>query len=397
MRVHLMPDEKFIDAFIELSEEIADPGGNVYFVRKKEPFQLVNHPLAKAKLLGDSELELMIDALGEGDEVYLHFMGNDVTNWLANRKPLSARVTWIFWGAEFFQFMDNEIYSPYTKAYTEAKKATEEAKINATKFSRFPILNQYRRYLYKEKIKKTTKLHFDTYQNALDRVDTIMHYNQLDVDLIKSVFNYRGGFQYFHYPAAVSYNEVENFIQNNKPPIEIKPNTINLWIANSASASSNHKDAVMKIKALQNPNIHIWMPANYGNADYLAFLEQEVAPIMPGQVTLITDYMSFGMFAATIAAMDVSVLWHIRSQAFGNVQMLLYLGKKVFMHPQSTLYQMLIAQGYKIWSIDDIDNDTLASKLSEEDNAINRQKIALEFSKQGSKATIENAYLRSTR
>lgn len=393
MRIHLMPDDKFIDTFIENSELISNAGENLYLINGKPPFKYVHHQLARPMPEQDNEICDLVDTLTEKDNLYLHSLPFKIVSWLANRKKeVKAEVAWIFWGAEFFQFLEEQTYAPITKSYYDAVNAKNRDKIYNDTYSRFPILNGWRRYKFIKKAKQNEKDYKATYQAALGKVNTLMHYNPLDMDLIRSVFDFPARFQYYYYPPAFSYEETERFVLQNTPQLPINSSVLNIWVANSATPTSNHLDALQAIQESTLSNIQLWLPTNYGDNEYLAYLKTEAEKLLPGKVYFITEYMSFGMFCACIAAMDVSLLWHKRSQAFGNVQMLLFLGKKVFMHPESTLYRMLVDDGYRIWSVADIDATMLSTPLSAEDAIHNREKVIKEFSKSGSREALRDSY-----
>lgn len=376
MNIHLVPDEKFIDTFIEIAEHVCSPGENVYLVRGNKPFKLVKSPNVIEAPLESLVLSQYMQQATAADKVYIHYLGMDVCEWLGKTETKAA-LLWVFWGSEFFEMagVAFDLFEPLTEAYIK-KTRNEDVPL-----SRFKILHHYRGWKRKQQNNRVQAEKRAVFGKTVARLSYILHYNSYDFDLIKKHFPTKAKYQYYNYPPPYSFKEIDQNINAVESPFEISASDLNVWLGNSGYPANNHLDYIAQMAHMDIDQLKVWAPLNYGNADYIQHIIDTGHKHLHSKFKAITEYMSFDSFMRVIYAMDISIMPHKRAQAFGNIQLLLYFGKKIYMD-ENTLYRFLLERGYHIYSVEDITAESLRTPMTEEEIAHNRELIDKEFSKE---------------
>jgi isochorismate hydrolase len=64
---------------------------------------------------------------------------------------------------------------------------------------------------------------------------------------------------------------------------------------------------------------------------------------------------------------------HLRQQAVGNIIIMMYFGAKIFLNKENPVYEFFKNKGAIIFSINELNNQVINTKLSEEEIKKNRQ------------------------
>ena len=122
-------------------------------------------------------------------------------------------------------------------------------------------------------------------------------------------------------------------------------------MGNSGYPTNNHLDAIEyitrnKIKA------NLYLPVSYGDRRYITFLKKKLSNYSNGSIEFIDKYMRFDEYLKFLRGADGFVMNSVRPQGYGNVLMMLYLGKAIFMNERNISLPDLRTNGVKIndWS-----------------------------------------------
>ena len=84
------------------------------------------------------------------------------------------------------------------------------------------------------------------------------------------------------------------------------------------------------------------------------------------------DFIPLSEYTKTISSCSVVIMNHLRQEAGGNIIMMLFLGAKIFLNKENPLYQYLVKNGVIIFSMDELNNESICNDLTHDQVDINR-------------------------
>ena len=109
-----------------------------------------------------------------------------------------------------------------------------------------------------------------------------------------------------------------------------------ILIGHSSFRTEDHIPAFHALEHLKNENIQIICPLSYGDLKYREKILEAGKNIFGDKFVPILDYMDKEDYIKFLAQCDAGVYFTQTQQGMGNISLLLSLGRKVYMHPQST-------------------------------------------------------------
>ena len=88
------------------------------------------------------------------------------------------------------------------------------------------------------------------------------------------------------------------------------------------------------------------IPVSYGDKRYISFLKKHLK-FKYGKVEFVDRYMEFEEYLNFLATSDGLIMNTIRPQGYGNILMMMYIGKPVFFNPKNISLQDLDSAGLK--------------------------------------------------
>ncbi|MDX2003053.1 MAG: TDP-N-acetylfucosamine:lipid II N-acetylfucosaminyltransferase [Chitinophagales bacterium] len=359
-----MPDDKYVETYIEMAERASNAGENVYLIRDKEPYKYLSEkfPLINAPV-GSAVFNEYTAKMGNGDRILLHFLHPSVIKWLANFTT-SAKIGWAYWGADFYEhtYIDYNNYDRLTQAFLDSKVDNH--------LSRFYLLSKYRVWKRNRKEKESRRQANQVAAKALAKIDYIFHFMKGDYDLIKQYFpSIKAKFEYFHYSQPFSFDDIEADVQ--EKDITISNFSKHIWISNCGYPTGNHLDVFQLLKDIDD-DTGICLPLSYGDKEYTAHIIKEGKRLFGERLIPFTEYMDFSTFVRILKQMDVAIMGHNSPWAMGNILILFYFGRRVFVKERLPSYQWMKNHGACIERYEDFDVNTCFEPLSAE--CINRNK-----------------------
>lgn len=143
---------------------------------------------------------------------------------------------------------------------------------------------------------------------------------------------------------------LEKFWDNNSEKSEGK---LKVVVGNSATETNCHKEILQKLSECEF-ELEVFCPLSYGNMEYRDEVIDFGYKVLGEQFIPLTDYMTMDEYFEVLAKCDVGVFNNDRQQGLGNIYALLYLGKKVFIRQDTSMWRALYDQGYKVFDIKEI-------------------------------------------
>lgn len=347
MNYHLMIDEKFIDGFIYEADKI-ESTNNIYIFTFIPPSVFVKYKLGRFANTKE-ELLKVINEISLSDRVFIHYL-NDTSIWFCNNLNKKIPVFLFFWGKDIVEtpssFYKKVIYDKLTLAYYN--------KLNRVSISNYLDINFY----FSKKIliniyRFFSQLNYSyNKRKALKRINYFLHWNKFDFIQISNKFNMSAEYIYFYYDLELEL--YPNLIENRN----IENSNLKFWIGNSATIANNHIDAFKFIKNIfeKQCGFELYCPLSYGELDYRDEVIRIGNYLFGDCFFPIVEYLEYGEYIKLLNTCDVFVMPHNRTQAAGNVFILMSQGKKVFLKRESTLYKLIMEMGGEIFAYDDLNN-----------------------------------------
>ena len=110
-----------------------------------------------------------------------------------------------------------------------------------------------------------------------------------------------------------------------------------IQIGNSATLTNNHIMIMEILKKYKNENIRIFVPLSYGDKKYADKVINAGRALFGEKFVPITEYMEQNVYYRFLNQMDIGIFGMSRQQALGNINLMMLLGKKVFLKNKSIL------------------------------------------------------------
>ena len=158
-------------------------------------------------------------------------------------------------------------------------------------------------------------------------------------------------------PMPISPNKM---IDYSKYPSKYNDNVIRIVLGNSATETNCHEEALKLLKKYLHGEFLIICPLSYGNhveyREHIINLGKELFGI---RFEAVTDYMERAEYVQMLANCDVGFFYNNRQQALGNINILLNLGKTVYIRKDTSMWEYYEKEGYHLKSTDEFEENGL--------------------------------------
>jgi len=327
MNLHIVPDSKFVNAFCTNLRELNALSNNRVIVSSRKNLKYVERDVPHAPLYSSKCESLCGDTL-QYDAVYIHLFSPLMYRWVAQNS--FKELNWIVWGVDLYNlpFIKFDFYEKLTRQqYSVTNRPLNE-------------------WLYLLKIWITNS----RYRNqAYSKIDNVLTWMKTEYAFAKeNIPSLRANHKFFFYENQSPYQKLD---ENPSPQTETNRSLPSIIVGNSGYPTNNHLDAIDYLTR-NNVNANLYLPVSYGDRRYIAFLKKKLSNYSNGSIEFIDKYMGFDDYLKFLRGADAFVMNSVRPQGYGNVLMMLYLGKAIFMNERNISLPDLRTNGIKIndWS-----------------------------------------------
>ena len=291
--------------------------------------------------------------------IVAHYLTFEMIDFI-NTAPHNINVCWEIYGADLY----NQFLTPmgYPLQFTNAQQY-ESAKV---KILRKLGLLKIAQFVLSGSIKQFDFIKIRYFKMITKRLDSIAVGCIGDAILFEK---YSGRdipvFKYFNYSLKETLGELYSapFREDNRK----------ILIGNSASLSNNHFYVLNYLLNLNLDDSEFIIPLSYGGVSkYKDDVMRRFTETFPNQIEYILDYKPLHEYNKMFLNVNVMIMSSWRQESIGTIVMGLYLGIKIFMSNKSPLYFSLINEGFIIFKIEKITEESIKSSLSVEVKEHNR-------------------------
>jgi dTDP-N-acetylfucosamine:lipid II N-acetylfucosaminyltransferase len=309
MNLHIIPDSKFAFKFFLTLKELSLLDKNKFIVgTPHRKLMFIKEPLLFAKFNSD-KFNNSIGRTEDYNRVFIHQFSPLLYKWVA--KHNFNELNWMIWGADLYNLPDSN-FSFYE---SETEKYIKRQWIGYDFLYRLKVLvtnSKYKNYAY-TKVNRVFTWMDSEYQFACSQLPTL-----------------KAKHEFFYYENETAYHRIERRAKEDHDS-STKPRFI---LGNSGTPTNNHLDI---IKAISNIgiNVDLLIPISYGDKKYIRYLKSHVQFYKGGKIEFIDQFMNFDAYLEFLGSSDGLIMNNIRPQGYGNIFLMMALGKPVFLNSKN--------------------------------------------------------------
>lgn len=128
---------------------------------------------------------------------------------------------------------------------------------------------------------------------------------------------------------------------------------VKILIGNSATESNQHKEIIDWMVDYIDKNIEVYIPLSYGNESYKEQIIEYGSDKLGEKFFPLVDFMDIYSYTKLLSSMDIGIFNNNRQQALGNINVMLSMGKKIFLRKDTSMWEKYSKDGYIIFSVND--------------------------------------------
>lgn len=154
-----------------------------------------------------------------------------------------------------------------------------------------------------------------------------------DYDLICDWYGAKGKQYDCIYPTNANVDVLDK-LKNNKQTGD----TV-ILLGNSATVTNQHVPALDQLSVFVNENIRIICPLSYGDMKYADEISDYGNRLFGKKFVPIKEFLNVEDYSKLLNTVDIAVFYNNRQQATGNIEILAYLRKKIFIRSDTTTWK----------------------------------------------------------
>lgn len=330
MNLHILPDSKFSERFYVNLEELGLTKRNKFVVRSNEAkcvYVRESIPIAR---LYSKAFDKAVGDTYQYEKVFIHQFSPLMYRWVSRNR--FKELNWCVWGADVYNLpgAGRYFYEPMT-------------------WSGYSSGSWKHDLLYTMKL-YATNMYFR--KKAYLKVSNILTWMGSEYDYIKGKMALpHASWEFFFYENTLPYEQLDS-VQSSPGHAEGK-RRLKLIVGNSGTDTNNHLDAIKAI-ADSGAEADLVIPVSYGSPDYKNFLKNNVSFYKSGSIQFLDEFIAFNDYIQLLASSDGLVMNHLRPQGFGNILMMMYLERPVFLNPRNLSIPDLNANNLRWHPVDEV-------------------------------------------
>lgn len=189
-----------------------------------------------------------------------------------------------------------------------------------------------------------------------------------DYEIAKKYYKIRGKYKKAQYVSYNNFEYIDSLMGKQKDEIYIQ-------IGNSATPSNNHFEIIDLLSKFKEEKIKIYAVLSYGDEIYAQKVNEYGKKIFGEKFIGIITFMEKNKYWEYLKDIDILVFNHQRQQGLGNITMLSYLEKKIYLRKDVSSWEYLTEDiGLKLNSFEEIKNQTFREFITNNSKG-NKEKI----------------------
>ena len=189
-----------------------------------------------------------------------------------------------------------------------------------------------------------------------------------DYQIAKKYYNIKGKYKRAQYVIDNDFNFLDSLVSEKKEEIYIQ-------IGNSADPSNNHFEIIDALANFKSEKIKIFCVLSYGDKEYGKRVNEYGKKLFGNKFISIFNFMKLNEYYEYLSNIDILIFNQNRQQGLGNIFMLSYFEKKIYLRNDISSWDYLTKDlNLKINSYDKIKEETF-EEFKINDSIGNKKKI----------------------
>ena len=276
---------------------------SIYEFKKRHNLVIISY---KRPLLYIHKVRQFFD---KADKIILHqlFISSTLMVYLIINRRYLNKIYWMIWGGDLYDY----------------KKAISIGNLKN-------VIKSKIKHLFVKEIKHIIAVVYEDYLYAVREYGVVADYF----------------YAFYSFPCLQSIHEdaIDKYAD--------KENKIRILVGNSGSESNNHLEILRVLHKFKDENIEILCPLSYGGThEYIDNVCNEGDSLFAEKFIAVNKFLLFPKYVSMLKTVDIAIFNNDRQQALGNIIMLLYLGKKIFIRSDITTWKYLCRLGLYVEDI----------------------------------------------
>lgn len=140
-----------------------------------------------------------------------------------------------------------------------------------------------------------------------------------------------------------------------RPTLPGNKGKISILLGNSSNPSNHHLEILNLLTTLPCANeIELICPLSYGDELHAGRVEEKGIETFGTRFRALREFLAPDQYNELLYSVDLAIMNHDRQQALGNIFMLLFIGKNVFLRGDNPAVDFLLDEGIRVKSIDQL-------------------------------------------
>lgn len=313
--LHIFPDDKFFDSvstFFDLIPNIRNE--YVYLCSKDYQFKYIKL-ISKIKCIYEYEEYTNFIKGTDADIIYLH----SLNDWeMFKYIPSNKKIIWWSWGYDIYE-PTTFFTKPILNISLYKKKTTELLKREQQLSAKFISLLKAPYYWYMKKVVN------NRISKILNRIDYYTPVLPIEYDLLMGRKDFHA--KPFCLESGPGINRSLNFSYHE--------NAETILIGNSYTPTNNHLDIFEIIKTINVGDRKILIPINYGSGYPLPPNDFKSKFTFNDNIIWLDKFIDYEEYVKLQTYVTHAIFGFLRQQGFGNIQICLSQGVKIFLYKTS--------------------------------------------------------------
>ncbi len=150
---------------------------------------------------------------------------------------------------------------------------------------------------------------------------------------------------------------------------------LKIQVGNSADPSNNHFEIFEQLRSQDCQEFNLYVPLSYGDKIHASEVIRAGKEIFGDRFFPMMSFMALPQYMDFLKSIDIAIFAHRRQQGMGNIINLLGLGKKVYLRPEVTTWQLFGDLGVSVYDVARIELKPLEDHV----RRVNQQNILAFF------------------
>jgi dTDP-N-acetylfucosamine:lipid II N-acetylfucosaminyltransferase len=283
---------------------------------------------------------------------YYNYLSSYILKKIKKKNP-KIKFVWVFWSADFYNLKEfvPELYLSYSQKYLPSKALS--------------ALFRDKLSVIKRKIFKQPHYSRTAFIKSIHKIDYIAGLLNKDFENIVNYTKSKPGrivFAYLPYSELLEEHALSLTATGNK-----------IMVNHSGDPTLNHYEIITLLSEKGVDNT-ILMMLSYGNPEYINDISTEAKALFPDNLEIITEFIEPSQYPYKLMEVGYAIFNSKIQQGVGNIILLLWLGIKVYLRKENSVYVDFKSWGLLIYSVqDDLPAETFSERMSEAEIRHNRE------------------------